>query len=141
MPPTLPAHSLNLLCLSQLLLHGIDGCLQLVDFINEAILCLEAEGQDGVFSSATRPFSWPHGCLGPQNLFYQERVQRGNTENSLADRGGPHWGPLYLVPAEFHIGPVGSGLQPGMCKLQVHHLSTQVLFQSPNVSLQLVYLF
>lgn len=112
-----------------------------MDFINEAILCLKTEGQDGVFSSAARPFSWSHNCLGPECLFHKKRAQRGNTEVSLADRGGPHRGPLYLVPAELHIGPVGSGLQPGMCKLQVHHLSTQVLLQAPNVSLQLGYLF
>lgn len=67
--------------------------------------------------------------------------RRGNTEDSLAEGGCPHWGPLYLIPAEFHIGPVGSGLQPSMCKLQVHHLSPQVLLQAPNVSLQLGYLF
>lgn len=37
-PPTFPAHSLNLLCLGQLLFHGTDGGLQLVDFIDETIL-------------------------------------------------------------------------------------------------------
>lgn len=141
MPPTLPAHSLDLLCLGKFLLHDMNGCLQLVDFINEAILGLEAEGQDGVFSLVTWLFSWRHGCLGPECLFHPECVQRGDTEDSLAEGAGPHWGPSYLVPAEFHIGPVGSGFQAGMCKLQVHHLSTQVLLQAPNVCLQLGYLF
>lgn len=46
LPPFLP--SLNLLCLGQLLLQGRNGCLQLVDFINETILWLQAEGQDGI---------------------------------------------------------------------------------------------
>lgn len=82
------------------------------------------------------------GCLGPECLFHKKRVQRGNTEDSLADRVVPTGaGPLYLVPAELHIGPVGSGLQAGVRKLQVHHLSTQVLLQAPDVSLQLGYLF
>lgn len=57
LPTFLP--SLNLLCLGQLLLQGTNACLQLVDFINETILWLEAEGQDGIRSSATLPFSWP----------------------------------------------------------------------------------
>lgn len=91
----------------------------------------------------------PHGpsaglmAASGQNACSTRNVcrERGNTEGSLADRGGPHWGPLYLVPAELHIGPVGSGLQAGVCKLQVHHLSTQVVLQAPNVCLQVRYLF
>lgn len=41
-----PWLALNLLCLGQLLLQDSDGCLQLVHFVFEATLCLEAEGQD-----------------------------------------------------------------------------------------------
>lgn len=73
LPPFLS--SLNLLCLGQLLLQGTNGCLQLVEFINETILGLEAKGQDGIRSSATLRFSWPQSCPGPERLLPQEPGQ------------------------------------------------------------------
>lgn len=135
-----PSHSLNLLCLHQLLLHGSDGCLQLVEFISEAKLCLEAGGQDGICSSATLPSAGFMAALR-QNACSTRSLCAGVYEVSLAEGLSPHWGPWYLVPAEFHIGPAGSGLQSGVCKLQVDCLLAQVLLQAPNVFLQLGYLF
>lgn len=40
-------------------------------------------------------------------------------EEALVGGPCPTGVPSYLVPAELHIGPVSSGLQPGMAELQV----------------------